>query len=603
MIQFRFVLALPALLLALPLSTASDPPRAAADAAESELRAYDLAAFEVRVDRAESRPFVPYTRLWWADEYKEEDECLGADRLTELVGELFGDEFEYEERGLWIDERGRLVVRGPAALQAEVQRTLAFLESVLAVQLELRVDRIVLDSARAALVKQHGVVTAQVASELRALSGPGVQHESHVLRVHPGQTARAQRFREHAVILDYDVEIAQGACISDPIATSVPVGVDLALHAAPANGGIALALLAQVAEADERPRARKHGSQGYAAGESFAERVEAPEMAQSVDLRAYSLACNSFLPDGAALVFRADARLGANAASEAITELIVVERVSGDLPRLARFETGGTPVRRLELLNAELFAPPRCEAIGHFFNESRSSYGQYMFVQDGGGWFGGLLRAGDHDEVAEMLSEVGSSALELWSDGPWILGLDDPDLAEEMRAAGVEPVPLEADIAMLSEASVPLRLDLALRRGGVAEPVVRFVLPVRAGEDCAVSMGREWVETYDFDVEVAQRAATPDPMALIAFDGLFLRVRTSVGVAGGLVIELTGEARLLSRSERFELGGGLIESVDESDYDVLVVSERVLLAPEPAAAEPLRIGDPERLALELRVAR
>ena len=48
--------------------------------------------------------------------------------------------------------------------------------------------------------------------------------------------------RDEPVVTDFDVEIAQGAAIQDPIVTVVSTGTRLSARAAPAEDGMFLAL-------------------------------------------------------------------------------------------------------------------------------------------------------------------------------------------------------------------------------------------------------------------------------------------------------------------------------------------------------------------------
>ena len=113
---------------------------------------------------------------------------------------------------------------GPAALHARVQRIYEFFLEAAAERIELQID---LHQERAAAPGVSG--TSETTSYLVSLPAAAWREISST------QTIPA--------VLDYDVEIAHGSAVSDPISKGVESGLRLHLQAVPAAGGVILSTI------------------------------------------------------------------------------------------------------------------------------------------------------------------------------------------------------------------------------------------------------------------------------------------------------------------------------------------------------------------------
>lgn len=561
-------------LLLAPFATRGGPndPPAPADEGASVVRTYDLGAIEVRGAQDGWLGLLPYLQPDRGDGAGDLTSWLEPDVVLDLVTRAFPEQFDYAERVMWTNDDGQVFVRAPQALHERVARFLADLERVASAHAVLRVDVLTLPSTRVGNAGTSGVVSSAEAAELRGLAG--ASRRTHRVDVYPGRIAEVELRRRHELVLDYDVEVAQGAFVHDPVVRTVAVGTHALLRAAPARGGIELAFAFQRAAPqggvlDQRVRAR-----GFVSGESFQEFVPAAEGYQSLEVVERSLAGNAFLADGRALVYRSDLALGSAADGQAgTTELVIVERESGELPTLVTAGEGSE--RPLRILNRESIEPPRCsieewpersEPLDAIEREGEVSL---IPVQ---------VASGDDDRPRALL-ESSSTGLWLEDYGPWIFASEDPDAMNEIHESGGSVTSLED--ALAAEQSEPEMIELALsvRRGANAsDRPVRCVLPLRVGREGAAVLGRERFVLSDADVEIAQNAATADMVTRVQFDGLYLRARPHRGAGGELVLELRGQAHLLRERGRFELQSPLLDAIDESSFDQLVFDERLVLS-------------------------
>src|SRR6185295_9403715 len=201
-----------------------DPAREA-----GELRTYDLqpllvpyrAEFEFQVLPCRGSPGG-----------MEERERFDAGLVIELVRSLCAPEFEYEGRQLQ-EQGGVLCVSAPAAVQERVAKVLAFLGTALGARTELAVDELILPEP---LAKDPApILTPEEAQKL--LGGSGV-HRSWKIALRPGWAGSALSQRAISFVADWNVEIAQGSAIHDPIVDVVPAGDAIVCSGAPAPGGL-----------------------------------------------------------------------------------------------------------------------------------------------------------------------------------------------------------------------------------------------------------------------------------------------------------------------------------------------------------------------------
>ena len=562
------------------------------DPGENVVRVYDVAAITAtRLGGSVGQGLLPYLGPGPAIDEEAPEAPFDVDRVMEILNETFPEEMEYEGRAMWSDGRDRILIRGPESLQLRMREVLAFLERSLTSRVELTVDVVTFAQESADTGAPSGFVSLREAEALRAGSQRGARVQTHRLDLIPGRAARVDLTREHTIVLDYDLEIAQGAFIHDPIVGTLSVGTNLTVRAHPMpGGGLGLALTIRRGEAlgDVTQHFVRHrGMVGDESGHDF---VDAPRSLQKLDVLSRSITCNTLLPDEKALVFRSRTDLsGAQG-----TELVIVRRTGGSLSAFHHLGEGPDS-GKLVLIDSEAVAPPHARVIGPLLDEYSGDAEERNL--DRMWWWRGsypqlasVVRSGDVDMVAEMLDRS-NTGFYLNMAGPWLVGIRSADLLQEIADAGAALNDVAAVVATYSQRAVPLEIGLRLRRSGRSpSEAVSCVLPVRAGEDCATVIGVERLIEWDYDVEVAQFASAADLQVRLAFDGLALKLRPSVGPSGDLVLDVRGEAHLLSSQRRLELDGPHSETLDQGSYDRLVLDDR-LVAPAGEGSRTFVLGD------------
>jgi hypothetical protein len=542
------------------------------------VRTYDIAPLSVDLFQSATLNLAPSLKPNAMEELNfDEDEGFQSDAVISLIEEVFPDQFDYADRGLWQRSRRELLVRAPQPLQEQVAALIAGLEQAATEHAELRVDVLTVPTARLGGTDWRGVVSSQAAQELRGMVGSDASARTHRMTVYPGRAASVDLRRQQQVLLDYDVEIAQGAAIHDPVVTTLSVGTRLLLSAAPQQDGLALAYVLDRSDPLGGAQRRSTRQRIFVSGESFTESWNSAQASQSLETVTRSVAGDARLASGSALVLRSDLDLTGVKNSE----LVIIEQVGGSLSASHSLATAG-----IVLVNAETLAPPRCRFAGawpRYDVRWPGGLGSRPW-DDGDIYFGAELETGDLDDAMEMIA-TSSTGLTLDAAQPWIIGRPDPDAIRELQDAGAEVNDIADVLAAYGSSSQMLDLHVLVRKGGRdGARVASCVLPVQVGGECVAALGREQLMTSEADVEVAQNAAAADMIVQVDFEGLLLRARPHRGSTGALVLDLTGEARVLVDQDRFNLESSILESLDLSTIDRLAFDERLVLTP---GAEPV----------------
>ena len=503
-----------------------DPAREA-----GELRTYDLqpllvpyrAEFELQVLPCRGSPGG-----------MEERESFDAGLVIELVRSLCAPEFEYEGRQLQ-EQGGVLCVSAPAAVQERVAKVLAFLGTALGARTELAVDELILPEPLAR--DPAPILTPEEAQKL--LGGSGVRR-SWKIAVRPGWAGSALSQRAISFVSDWNVEIAQGSAIHDPIVDVVPAGDAIACSCAPAPGGLWLALLAR---SGESAGAKDHPLEVYASVATETTPVQNPQpnsptarsggrtlqagprVWQSVPIALHSLALNSFLPDGKVLCLAGTLGVGEPRGSR----LLFVRRVNAPAAPVQglALDPKGSGGRDLVLIDTGWLRPPYCASEG----DLRGGGALPLRDEDENEHLRFQLHGADSGRARELLGEL--SGCNVFDSQAWLLIARIPRSGE---GAVIDPA-----VARLgSGAPLPqsFSVELSLRRG--PNVVARSTIALRSGVASTVVAGAEDELLYDWDVEVAQSASVADPVIKPSFEGLCARVRVERDATGALVLDIRG---------------------------------------------------------------
>lgn len=502
--------------------------------------------------------------------------------IIDLITQVLGDELRYEGREVSLDGESRLLVLAPPAVHGRVRSALAALEGALAASVTMRVDVLTLQGDAGAVWPPQSLVASEEVDRLiDTLLGRGASHRSYEFEATAGRTSGIDTNRMLPLVFDYDVEIAQGAVVFDPIMLTAEEGTRILLRAVPTPGGVLVACVLTDAQALGEVRTVPVTLRGQVGREQGGYTlVEGPEVLQSVDVLFRSVALDTFLPTGRAVLFATRSEL---AGSPKSGQLVVLRRVGGALESYYSSQVADS-TRRLALVNTELFSPPRLSvSAGH-------DLGSFAISQP-------YVVATMHSEPSLFLFDWMKYRFSVWRRlGPWAMAVTDPawdgDSAEK----------LERLVGRWQTDERLVELELKLHAAD-AVPVSCSV-PLRPGSSCGVVVGVTTLVLHDYDVEVAQFAAVVDPVRTAVLNGLAVSISPSIGNAGELSVTIDGSADLQAAPiQPLALSGPLLGSVDEVTVDRLTLSDRLRFGaprgPQSRSIGTAAAGDRRALRLEV----
>ncbi|HEX6883657.1 MAG TPA: hypothetical protein VF530_09770 [Planctomycetota bacterium] len=477
---------------------------------------------------------------------------LAAFEVQDLLGQILGDDLRREGRDLMVDGH-TLTVLAPPAQQEQVRAVLEALGSVMGATASVRVDVLTLGEGGGEAVPA-GVISEEEAARLvTTLVGRGAKHESATLELSTGRTAAFDAQRTIPFLFDYDVEIAQGILVFEPVMARTREGLCLVLRGAGVPGGLRLSSvcvrserLGEIGELELRLSGLVNQGEGEGA-----QPLEGPSTVQSPDLRVSAFAFDTFLPDGKALALTLETNLGAVRARE----LVLLRRAGGALGSYVARPVPRTS-RTLIALDAGLFRPARLASWIEWDDDAERGLRPVLSTTLDG-------------ELSGFLLQWLKARFSVWRRfGPWILIVTDPAWDRDAAAQ------LERLVKAQRAPAGPRTLALDLRVGSSVP--VRARLPVLDGSSVGLVQARGRTAVLGYRVEVAQGAAAPDPSVDSVFEGLAvtLELQGPVLSARGLVQLLDGppgvldprypvigpiqrfEARRLRFDERFVLPEG-----------------------------------------------
>ena len=541
-----------------------DPTREA-----GELRTYDLqpllvpyrAEFELQVLPCRGSPGG-----------MEERERFDTGIVIELVRALCAPEFEYEGRSLQ-EQGGVLCVTAPAAVQERVAKVISFLGTALSARTELAVDELVLAEP---LAKDPAPLLSPEEAQ-RLLAGAGV-HRSWKIAVRPGWTGTALSQRAISFVSDWNCEIAQGAAILDPVVDVVPAGDAIACGAAPAPGGMWLALLAR---SGESAGPKDHPLEVYAtvatdstpvpnpqpnqpAARAGGRTLQAgPRVWQSVPIAMHALALNCFLPDGKVLCLAGTLAAGEPRGSR----LLFVRRLNapGAPVQGIALDPKGSGGRDLVLVDTGWLRPPFCASEG----DLRGGGALPLRADEETERLRFLLHGADSGRAHELLGDL--PGCDVFDSSAWLV------IARNSRS-GESPQIDPAVTRLGNGAPMPqsFSAELTLRRG--PNVIARSTLALRSGVASTVVVGAEDELLYDWDVEVAQSASVADPQIKASFEGLCARLRVERDAVSGLLLDIRGfgQARI-GELRNLDPQVPTVGPMSQATWDRLGIEERLTL--------------------------
>jgi len=495
----------------------------------------------------------------------EDDLASPGARVVSIIQALLGDEFEYEGRRFEETQSGRMLVVGPQGLHQRITVLLGFLERIASSHVELSVDVLTLPAGKDMPAIGSIVPGEQADRWMGELAGRGGARASYQMHVRATGPSVLKLTQDLNAILDYDVEIAQGATIGDPVEHVFAVGTRFAVRAAPSASGVHLAMTLKRGELMDGPKRKLQT--GFLISTEDGKPAFFDDLLHVTDVmvmnRSVSLATH--IPTGHAMILET----GASLERGGMREYLVLRQSGGSLTVSDSLDLGNSGAA---LFFADLGAlvPPTCTHAGQMMWP-----GLVMTTLDRSLWQSPLLSAGlrrpETSTFVSFLEGASGDSISVDVQGDWLIARPHSGAGRAGRDLGQLRAHFDQLLAPAETLDVRIQLDQAGR------PAVVARVPIRAGTSAGVAIGIEDFEQPSYDVEVAQFAATDDPQVNSAFDGLVMFIQPTVESGGNLALTLRGSGHLLLGRESIDLGGRVAGQIDHSEYAHLFVNETLSL--------------------------
>lgn len=454
---------------------------------------------------------------------------IGGDRLVALLRDEIGDEQLAQSSIDFNATRGSIFVRAPEDMTRKAAGLLGWLERIVARPLQIDVTVYAVDGEIADPRGSYGP------GELRKLAGlRPLWSSSTPTAVHRplGVENRAVR----AVLLDYDVEVAQKADISDPRISELMTGLRAGVLPFAFSAGDDIGLVIDLAYA-----IRVDDGEQVSTGLEQQGTLDAPR------LRSFVAAFSGRIKDGGSLVAWSlgDEKLGLRTAIE----------IS------ARWRAPAAPAREDLAVLPVAFATGRLETRDDMGGDEDDGSGTAY-----GAGRGERLRSRrpdlQFDELAMMvqdaIGDLDRARLLISQLGPWLV----------VRGAPADVAAARAAVARLvDEAATQADLVFETKIGGSGEVLHALVAPGLTGMPVHLRRGEDGWRIHDFDVEIAQSSAVANPFVRRWFAGVSaagLSSRRLGGLGASARVELVTRGATQRRGLETDFGGAFDATLFES---------------------------------------
>jgi hypothetical protein len=433
----------------------------------------------------------------------------------------------WEEGAARIDlaEETRLVVTAPAETQDRIAELLGSLLPALAPRTLLQVG----------VLRGTPPADAPALPDFKAADAIDAQLEV-VRRVQVAlrgrNAAAATSLLAGSGVFDWDVEIAQGAVVGNPIVASVRTGIEVIARAAPAEGGVFVALLVREAEPAAEPVVRTLDARGAIVAQQVVNERAAGGVVQHPRLGFVSYAGTAFLPNGHALLLPVSVQTHVGAVAFTL-EL----RLAGEVPAArtvldARVGGEGAPLQ-IGIASFGLSALGRIEV---------ETVPARLFDSGSGGldpqaWIATLNQERSIDRACEVANSIATPAMEAGTASltPWGNYLVTVLPAESFGAVADAMAALERRTGG----------ELVGRIVGAGGELSRFRVPYVEDRPLALWSGVQGTRIADWDVDVANESFIPNPAMEAWVDGFALRLRVGRDARGRAVVHANGVLNFL----------------------------------------------------------
>jgi hypothetical protein len=565
------------------LPPVSQDARADRDAstADHPLVVHDLAGLGFESEQPPPQVFLPSLRFMDEEEREfHEDRVIGSSHFVGLLEDLLGDGLSGEGCRAEYTQDGRLLVVAPAGLQEDVANLIAFFREVSTASVELTLDFMALPGA----VDVPSLIDSD---EVSALLDSASSHSRHILHVPTGGSATVSAGRRRYLVLDFDMEIAQGSLILDPVMGDFFEGLEATVRAAPCAGGLLVGLMARRgARVGDTPNKQLDigamlGNENGVHFENLPISVQSPATANR------SCGLSAVLPKGKALV------VTTRASESGGTELMILHQTGGALSAWSEYDLGDGA--------SLVFADPACVMAPR------------LLVSSTGLLSGGSSGTPVLDAAPRLIVGFENLGAGLATDilarrgrmgrvdevGPWLVTWPGDGRRGGENAAGWSDAQREV-FDSLKVSVLQYEVELRLRTPqGDAGPVVR--LPLRDGTSASVVLGLERLLVRDYNVEVAQFAAGSDPLVAVAFEGLALWLQASGSSSGQLQLKVRGAVSYAGDGEAASVQSPFVSYLDQSDERTLTLRESRALVPKNGRWQTLLGDSAGGVSIQVRV--
>jgi hypothetical protein len=473
---------------------------------------------------------------------------LEDERWVNLLVDLLGRTAQADGRSVAVSAGGRLIVSGPPELHSSVEALLALVSDVAASETRLALDVVRMDLAEALALNGAFVPRARGEELARSAS----ERFEFALPHDAGATIDAKR--TVSVLIDYNVEVAQGAAMGDPVMAYCALGTQLFARGAPALDGVELAFVLKRGNFTLGRRttgvgiaARHVGEDGRAITSACATLLEDPTWS------AASFATSCFLPTDQSLVL-----VGASEGDLAEVLLLSVVGTPAAPFRSATFAGGGVAA----MLHMGALAPPDLLAEGNVLSDrlasQRSLRADHLIGDDEVGLLTCSPVRGEWAAARDGVVRRLGRGFDNWEVGPWLV------LRGDERALAL------ADA--VARRTPSLQVDVRFEAGGQTLRTARF--PLRLGSGGAVALTNEAFDAVESDIEIAERSAASDLGLEHVFDGLVCWVRALPLGEGRIVLETAGSAQLAGPRREKAMDDVLVPALEERDVEHLGLRSR-----------------------------
>ncbi len=471
----------------------------------------------------------------WATDNRE----LSTDDLVELTRQLAiktDVEEEFSSFNL-IDDS--LIVRAPAATLVKIEKVLVFLEKTLlrnaTIELAL-LDRSALEGTEAGLLNSTEINTILAKQ-------PQAKRLNTVLNL--GQSARLDASRMRQFVVDYDVEVAEKARISQPISAALFEGLQVGIQLdACLDGRFLLQFQGRTCKRIGRDRIIKAPSAGIGA-------IELPKT------RSSTVAMSALLAPGSGFL------VGSNESDNKIW--LVQLKTVAPKPAFAGLDVlpTGSFDRPPFMPNLDSVVGPLRSNMVHSGIEEEEENRECVLPCE-------MMT----DSVMEMAGNVVDEGVETFVfplDHKLFIFLPKQYRESTIRTIASLPAPFMRNVATeyrydLVDTAVASEL-LSLEPKGTASKLSRQAHTLnRTGSRSIIASGREWLSLADKQVEIAKNSQIADPVVEAVFAGIVLKTTPAITLGGdiSLVLDYTFQVDT-KKGRKFDTGVPEVGVLDADD--------------------------------------